>query len=81
MFFQVTLSPALIVTSEGSNTRPPPSAPSFTVAALAARVRAREAAETPAALANLRGILDFRPEGGPLLILLAGPQSIAPRGC
>lgn len=53
LFVHVTLSPALMVTVEGSKTRAPPSAPSFTLAALAERASPREAMPTPAALANL----------------------------
>ena len=48
-----TVSPALIVTLEGSKTRPPPSAPSLTVAALALKARPTVAMLIPAALAIL----------------------------
>lgn len=53
LLVQVTESPALMVMVAGSNTRAPPSPPSFTLAALAERASPREVMPTPAALAHL----------------------------
>lgn len=58
LLVQVTVSPDLMVTSAGSNTKAPPAAPSFTLAALADRARVREAMPTPAAVAYLQSSKD-----------------------